>query len=61
MLPTHDPLSKVSEGCPRQTFGESVDKNNIHDLAMNLHSQGVNLEQEDDAAGFLGVTLGRDE
>ena len=39
----------------------SVDENNIHDLAMNLRSQGVDLEQEDDAAGFLGVTLGRDE
>ena len=39
----------------------SVDENNIHDLAMNLRSQGVDLEQEDDAAGFLGVTLGCDE
>ena len=28
---------------------------------MNLRSQGVNLEQEYDAAGFLGVTLGHDE
>ena len=39
----------------------SVYENNIHDLAMNLRLQGVDLEQEDDAAGFLGVTLGRDE
>ena len=39
----------------------SVDKNDIHDLSMNLRLQGVELEQEDDAAGFLGVTLGRDE
>ena len=39
----------------------SFDENNIHDLAMNLRLQGVDLEQEDDAAGFLGVTLGRDE
>ena len=43
------------------TFFWSVDENNIHDLAMNLRSQGVDLEQEDDAAGFLGVTLVRDE
>ena len=28
---------------------------------MQLREQGVNLEKEDDAAGFLGVTLGHDE
>ena len=28
---------------------------------MQLRKQGVNLEQEDDATGFLGVTFGRDE
>ena len=39
----------------------SVDVNGIHDKAMKLCEQGVDLEQEDDAAGFLGVTLGRDE
>ena len=39
----------------------SVDGNEIHDKAMKLREQGVYLEQEDDAAGFLGVTLGRDE
>ena len=39
----------------------TVDENNITDLAMNSRSQVVDLEQEDDAAGFLGVTLGRDE
>ena len=39
----------------------SVDENNSHDLAMKLRSQGVDLEQGDDAAGFLGITLGRDE
>ncbi len=32
----------------------------INDSAMQLHEQGVDLEQEDDAAGFLGVTLERD-
>ena len=26
-----------------------------------MRKQGVSLEQEDDAAGFLGVTLGRDK
>ena len=39
----------------------SVDVNDIHDKAMKLHEQGVDLEQENDAAGFLGVTLGCDE
>ena len=38
-----------------------VNKNNIHDVAMQLREHGVNLEQDDDAAGFLGVTLDRDE
>ena len=28
---------------------------------MKLREQGVNLELEDDTAGFLGVTLGCDE
>ena len=39
----------------------SVDVNDIHEKEMKLREQGVDLEQEDDAAGFLGVTLGRDE
>ena len=39
----------------------SVNENNIHDLAMQLREQGVDLEKEDNAAGFLGVTLGCDE
>ena len=29
----------------------------IHDLEMELKELGVDLEQEDDADGFLGVTL----
>ena len=37
------------------------DEDDIHDLAMQLRDLGVDLEQEDDAAGFLGVTLERDE
>ena len=32
----------------------------INDSAMQLREFGVDLEQEDDAAGFLGVTLERD-
>ena len=39
----------------------SINENNIHNLAMQLREQGVDLEQEDDAAGFLGITLGRDK
>jgi len=29
----------------------------INDSAMQLRDLGMDLEQEDDAAGFLGVTL----
>ena len=36
----------------------SVNKNNVHNLAMQLREQGVDLEQEDNTAGFLGITLG---
>ncbi len=36
------------------------DEKDIHDLAIKLREQGVDLEQEDDAAGFLGVRLERD-
>ena len=43
------------------TFFWSVDVNDIQDKAMKLCEHRVNLEQEDDTAGFLGVTLGRDE
>ena len=39
----------------------SMDVNAIHDKAIKLREKGVNLEQEDDAEGFLGVTLGCDE
>ena len=33
------------------------DESYITNLAMMLRGKGVDLEQEDDAAGFLGVTL----
>jgi len=33
------------------------DEQDIIDLAMKLRELGVDLEQEEDAAGFLGVTL----
>ena len=39
----------------------AVNVNDIHDIATELRKQGVDLEQEDDAAGFLGITFGRDE
>jgi hypothetical protein len=32
----------------------------INRVAMELHTLGVDLEREDNAAGFLGVTLDRD-
>ncbi len=35
----------------------SKDDKHIHDLAMKLREAGVDLEQEDDAAGFLGVRI----
>ena len=35
-------------------------KDNIHNLEIHLQELGVDLEQEDDAAGFLGVNLGRE-
>ncbi len=35
----------------------SKDTEDINSSAMQLHELGVDLEQEDDAAGFLGVTL----
>ena len=36
------------------------DEKDINTLAMKLREVGVDLEQEDDAAGFLGVHLERD-
>ena len=39
----------------------SKQDDDIHDVAMNLRELGVDLEQENDAAGFLGVTLECDE
>ena len=38
----------------------SKDTLSINDSAMQLHELGVNLEQENDAAGFLGVMLEQD-
>ena len=39
----------------------SRDEKYITELAMQLRELGVDLEQEDDAAGFLGVRLERNE
>ena len=36
------------------------DKEDIPELAMKLGEEGVNLEQEYDAAGFLGACLEQD-
>ena len=38
----------------------SRDEKDIYDLAMALRNEGVDLEEESDAAGFLGVSLIRD-
>ncbi len=38
----------------------SKDSGDINSSAMQLRELGVDLEQEDNAAGFLGVTLERD-
>ncbi len=35
----------------------SQDKKHIHNLAIKLWETGVDLDQEDSAAGFLGVQL----
>ena len=35
----------------------AIHQDNIHDLAMELQELVVDLEQEDDVNGFLGVTL----
>ena len=35
------------------------DADDIHKLAVRLREKEVDLEQEDDAAGFLGVCLER--
>jgi len=39
----------------------STDEGHINDLAVKLREQGLLLEQEDDAAGFLGVNLEKTE
>ena len=39
----------------------SVNENDIPKKAMQLRKQGVNLEQEGDAAGFMGATLVHNE
>jgi hypothetical protein len=38
----------------------SRDEKDIHDVAMKLREVGVDLEQETDAAGFLGIRMERD-
>ena len=36
-------------------------ESDMHDLAMKLFDLGADLEEEEDASGFLGVNLERDE
>ena len=36
------------------------DESDIHDLSMKLRGIGVDIEQEEDAARFMGVNLERD-
>ena len=36
------------------------DESDMHDLSMKLRGIGVDLEQEEDAARFMGVNLERD-
>ena len=36
------------------------DEEDIHELAMKLRDVGVDLEQKEDAAGFLGIWLSKD-
>ena len=37
-----------------------INDDNIYDMKMELQELGIDLEQEDDTASFLGVTLERD-
>ena len=39
----------------------SADKKYINELGSQLRKQGLLLEQEDDAAGYLGVTMDKSE
>ena len=39
----------------------SVDEKDIHEKALALRNQGVLLEEEEDAAGFLGVDIQKNE
>ena len=38
---------------------QSSDEKHINELAIKLRTKGLLLDQEDDAAGFLGVTLSK--
>ena len=39
----------------------SMDEKYINELGMKLREQGLFLEEEEDAAGFLGVTMDRND
>jgi hypothetical protein len=57
-----DPCLFVGEKVIAVVFVDDIlfwakDEKYIHDLALNLRELGVDLEQEEDAAGFLGVRI----
>lgn len=57
-----DPCLFLNEKVIAITYVDDIlfwarDEKDIHDLAMSLRGVGVDLEEEEDAAGFLGVTL----
>ena len=59
-----DPCLFVSQKVVAITWVDDIlfwakDEKDIHKLAMNLRGVGVDLEEEEDAAGFLGVTLSK--
>ena len=64
--PKHDPCLFIGDKVICIMYVDDIlfwakDENDIHDLAMMLRKCGVDLEQEDDAAGVLGVSLEHDE
>ncbi|KAL7528926.1 hypothetical protein ACHAWF_002767 [Thalassiosira exigua] len=61
-----DPCLYVGEEVVSVVFVDDIlfcakDEKDIHDLALNLHELGVDMEQEEDEAGFLGVGIEKNE
>ena len=51
----------IAVSCVDDLLFWSPDKKHIHALAVKLRKAGLDLEQEDDAAGFLGIQLSKNE